>query len=88
SLNGRTFAFHLEPSENGERLLLTRDVTERERLDRMRRDFVANVSHELRTPLTVVSGLIETLADLPLSETERARYLATVATQTCLLYTS
>jgi two-component system phosphate regulon sensor histidine kinase PhoR len=80
--NGRTFAFHLEPSENGERLLLTRDVTERERLDRMRRDFVANVSHELRTPLTVVSGLVETLTELPLTENERARYLATIATQT------
>lgn len=80
--NGRTFAFHLEPSENGERLLLTRDVTERERLDRMRRDFVANVSHELRTPLTVVSGLVETLTDLPLSEADRVRYLEKIATQT------
>ncbi|MCS6995919.1 MAG: phosphate regulon sensor histidine kinase PhoR [Casimicrobiaceae bacterium] len=81
-LNGRTIAFRVEPAEEGERLLLTRDVTERERLDRMRRDFVANVSHELRTPLTVVSGLVETLLDLPLSEAERVRYLQTVATQT------
>ncbi len=47
----------------GERrkLILSRDVTQLERLERMRRDFVANVSHELRTPLTVMSGFLETL---------------------------
>ncbi len=49
----------------GERqLLLVRDVTQLERLETMRRDFVANVSHELKTPLTVVAGFIETLQDL------------------------
>lgn len=42
-------------------MLLVRDVTKMERLETMRRDFVANVSHELKTPLTVVSGFIETL---------------------------
>lgn len=42
-------------------LLLSRDVSERDRLERMRSDFVANVSHELRTPLTVMSGFLETL---------------------------
>ena len=47
----------------GERqsLLLSRDVSERDKLERMRSDFVANVSHELRTPLTVMSGFLETL---------------------------
>lgn len=39
--------------------LVTHDVTERVRLDAVRRDFVANVSHELRTPLTVVNGFLE-----------------------------
>lgn len=44
-------------------IVVTRDVTQSERVDAMRRDFVANVSHELRTPLTVVNGFLETLLD-------------------------
>jgi len=44
-------------------MLLVRDITQMERLETMRRDFVANVSHELKTPLTVVSGFVETLED-------------------------
>jgi two-component system, OmpR family, phosphate regulon sensor histidine kinase PhoR len=78
----RMLSFHLEDSIDGARLLLTRDVTERERLDRMRRDFVANVSHELRTPLTVVGGYVETLAELPLPKEDERRYLEMIATQT------
>jgi two-component system, OmpR family, phosphate regulon sensor histidine kinase PhoR len=81
-VNGRTLACKLEDALDGSRLLLTRDVTEREQLDLMRRDFVANVSHEMRTPLTVVGGYIETLIDLPLSETDEKRYLELIATQT------
>ena len=46
-----------------EKLLVVRDVTQAEKLDNVRRDFVANVSHELKTPLTVVSGFVETLMD-------------------------
>ena len=44
-------------------ILITRDITQRERVDAVRRDFIANVSHELRTPLTVVNGFLETLID-------------------------
>ncbi|WP_101760409.1 phosphate regulon sensor histidine kinase PhoR [Oceanicoccus sp. KOV_DT_Chl] len=47
----------------GSRLLFARDVTETDRLQQMRKDFVANVSHELRTPLTVINGYLQTLAD-------------------------
>jgi two-component system phosphate regulon sensor histidine kinase PhoR len=46
-----------------EKLLIARDITQAEKLDTVRRDFVANVSHELKTPLTVVSGFVETLMD-------------------------
>jgi two-component system phosphate regulon sensor histidine kinase PhoR len=46
-------------------IVISRDVTQAERVDAMRRDFVANVSHELRTPLTVVNGFLETLLDAP-----------------------
>ena len=59
----------------GLRLVLSQDITERERSDEMRRDFVANVSHEIRTPLTVLAGFIETMTNLSLTEVERRRVL-------------
>ncbi|PWF23916.1 phosphate regulon sensor histidine kinase PhoR [Corticimicrobacter populi] len=61
-----------------QRLLITRDVTQLERLETTRRDFVANVSHELRTPLTVLVGFLETLRDMPadaLSAEQRTHYM-------------
>ena len=54
----------LVPFGAEQKLLMSRDITELERVDAMRRDFVANVSHELRTPLTVVGGFVETLKDM------------------------
>ena len=55
------------------RLLISRDITRFERIETMRRDFVANVSHEFRTPLTVVNGFVETLRDMPSLENDMAR---------------
>ncbi|MBL8516174.1 MAG: phosphate regulon sensor histidine kinase PhoR [Betaproteobacteria bacterium] len=49
------------PFGSDQKLVLARDVTQLEKLDTMRRDFIANVSHELRTPLTVLAGFVETL---------------------------
>ncbi|MBI5889766.1 MAG: phosphate regulon sensor histidine kinase PhoR [Nitrosomonadales bacterium] len=54
-------------------LLISRDITLLERIETMRRDFVANVSHELRTPLTVVNGFVETMQDMPMLENDMAR---------------
>jgi two-component system, OmpR family, phosphate regulon sensor histidine kinase PhoR len=63
------------PYGENRKLIVTQDITELERTDAMRRDFVANVSHELKTPLTVLSGFLETMRELPLDENDRARYL-------------
>ncbi len=68
--------------DEGKKLVLSQDVTERERNEGMRRDFVANVSHEIRTPLTVLSGFIETMGHLPLSEVERRRVIELMSQQT------
>jgi two-component system phosphate regulon sensor histidine kinase PhoR len=64
-------------------LLLTRDITSEEKLDTMRRDFVANVSHELKTPVTVLSGFVETLSDgdIALSPAQNRKFLGMMSEQ-------
>ena len=52
------------PYGDNQKLIISRDITQWEKAESARRDFVANVSHELRTPITVVSGFLETLADM------------------------
>jgi two-component system phosphate regulon sensor histidine kinase PhoR len=59
----RTLAVHAAGLEAGGIVAVFHDVTERARLDSVRRDFVANVSHELQTPLATISGYGEALAD-------------------------
>ncbi len=58
----RWLSMQLVPYGEGQKLLFVRDVTRQNRLETMRRDFVANASHELRSPLTVIAGYLETLA--------------------------
>ncbi len=78
---GQILQVQVVPYGKSERLLLSRDVTQIEKLETTRRDFVANVSHELKTPLTVLAGFIETLRDLPLDNEQRASALSTMAGQ-------
>src|SRR6185295_672664 len=61
------------PFGNRQKLVISRDVTDLERVETMRRDFIANVSHELRTPLTVLCGFLETIADAGVADGELLR---------------
>jgi two-component system phosphate regulon sensor histidine kinase PhoR len=59
TLRERKLIVQIIPFENRRQILVTHDVTESERIEMMRRDFIANASHELRTPLTVINGFLE-----------------------------
>jgi len=61
--NSLTLLVHIVPYGKKRYLLVARDITKLERLEKVRQDFVANVSHEMRTPLTVINGYLETLCD-------------------------
>ncbi|MGA9933068.1 MAG: ATP-binding protein [Terriglobales bacterium] len=61
--SGRTFDVTAAPMPGGGAVAVLRDLTETERMEKSRRDFIANVSHELRTPLTSIQGYTETLLD-------------------------
>ena len=77
----RVLSIYVIPYAGDRRLMQIKDVTQTDRLDRMRRDFVANVSHELRTPLTVLAGFLETLQEIEVDREEQARYLAMMSEQ-------
>ncbi len=61
---GRAYDVTAAPLPDGGAVAVLRDLTETERVEKTRRDFIANVSHELRTPLTSIQGYSETLLDL------------------------
>ncbi len=79
--NDLMLSIHVIPYGKDRKLMQVKDVTQTERLDRMRRDFVANVSHELRTPLTVLAGFVETMQEIEVDAEERQRYLNLMAEQ-------
>ena len=62
-------------------LLLVQDVTDLQKADAMRRDFVANVSHEMRTPITVLMGFLETVQSLELEKSQRDQYFDMMMSQ-------
>ena len=74
--DGRVFEVHAaplaEPGREGA-IAILHDITDLERLERVRKDFVANVSHELRTPLTAIRGYAETLLDGALEDPAQNR---------------
>ena len=70
---GRVFEVGAAPTPDGGAVAVLHDVTEIERAEKTRRDFIANVSHELRTPLTSISGYVETLLEDEMELPEHAR---------------
>ncbi|HEX4927433.1 MAG TPA: phosphate regulon sensor histidine kinase PhoR [Burkholderiales bacterium] len=78
---GVVLAIRLVAYGEEQKLMLMRDVTQAERLETTRRDFVANVSHELRTPLTVLVGFLETVRELKLDPQRVRDYLGMMSEQ-------
>lgn len=78
---GLSLSVQLIPYGEAQKLLLSRDITRLERVETMRRDFVANVSHELRTPLTVLTGFLETVQELALDAQRTRDYVNLMAEQ-------
>ncbi len=64
---GRTFRVTAAPLPGGGAVAVFHDMSSIERVEKTRRDFIANVSHELRTPLTSIQGFAETLLDMEAS---------------------
>jgi len=62
-------------------LLLVQDITDLQKADAMRRDFVANVSHEMRTPITVLMGFLETVQSIDLEKAQQDQYLELMMSQ-------
>lgn len=76
-----TIVVQVFPFADDQSLLLAQDITELQRTEAMRRDFVANVSHEIRTPLTVMIGFLETMQSIELAPDQQQRYLDLMMTQ-------
>ncbi|WP_297418391.1 ATP-binding protein [Clostridium sp.] len=65
---GKVLEFSISPIKNNSNeiiggVILIQDISEKEKLEQMRKDFISNVSHEFRTPLTVIKGNLESIVD-------------------------
>lgn len=82
SLQGRNWAMIMTPlyDQNSVRgaVAVIRDMTEERRLDKLRKDFIANVSHELRTPISLLQGYSEAIVDDIASTKEEKNELAQI----------
>lgn len=78
----RAFEIQVAPLVSTQRdgaIAILHEITEVERLERVRKDFVANVSHELRTPLTAIQGYAEVLLEGALEDPDNSRrFLETI----------
>lgn len=76
SLQGRSYVVIVSPLYNNNTIrgavAVVRDMTEERRLDKLRKDFIANVSHELRTPISMLQGYSEAIVD-DIAETEEEK---------------
>jgi len=81
-LPGRTYETTVAPMLAGSAVVLLHDLTEVERVEKTRRDFIANVSHELRTPLTSIQGYAETLLDLNTTDHATREFLEIIRKNT------
>lgn len=82
SHRSRKLMVQIIPFENRRQILVTHDCTESDRIEMMRRDFIANASHELRTPLTVVVGFLEIALSQPkLDDATRQSHLKLMSEQ-------
>ena len=79
----RSFLAHVSPLGQGQgALLVLRDLTREQQIERMRADFVANASHELRTPLTALTGFLETILGAARNdEKAQAKFLGLMRSQ-------
>ena len=92
-LDGYTFARHyrlhvtlLKQSHQAGAILVLQDITDVQRIDKMRADFVANASHELKTPITAIRGFAETLIESEtIDATIRQRFIRKIHGQSIRL---
>lgn len=81
---GITFTpYHRQDHHAGGAIAVVQDITEQEKLEQQRKEFVANVSHELRTPLTTIKSYLEALGDGAIEDTAlRGRFLNVIQQET------